>query len=295
MTLNLLDPEDGVFMNLLKDPPASSKESQSDGPQLCYGSKNCTEISFSVRRKGETEDQTRNLFPDQDNMVEAEAVRKAFVDLGLAPKTNRELVEELVDILESSLTLESEYHENLVELSGTEDMGFAESPGKSRVVIVAGESGSGKTTFSQYGIKRLAAEESVRNSTAVIYYSLTKEVGNMFKIVEEDLSDEDALIRMLISQSLRRFSDSQGEKNSAEEAAYNLVGSLSSVLNKKRNIVARDLFDESIQRFFSEKPEKPRREGLEWWEGRRSNLVLDGTGHRIGRGRPGPRTSPRSR
>ena len=56
-----------------------------------------------------------------------------------------------------------------MELSGTEDVRFAESPGKSRVVIVAGESGSGKTPFTKYGLKRLAAKESVRKSTAVIY------------------------------------------------------------------------------------------------------------------------------
>ena len=98
-----------MTIDLLEDPPVSSKESQSDGPQLCYGSKNCTEITFSVRRVGETDSKSKDLFPDQDNMVEAEAVREAFVDLGLAPKTNRELVEELVHKLESSLTRESTY------------------------------------------------------------------------------------------------------------------------------------------------------------------------------------------
>ena len=109
MTLNLLDPEDGVFMNLLKDPPASSKESQSDAPQLYYGSKQCTEIRLTLERDGDILPKSSKLLPDQGNMVKAEAARKAFVDLGLAPKTNRELVEELVHKLESSLTRESTY------------------------------------------------------------------------------------------------------------------------------------------------------------------------------------------
>ena len=68
---------------------------------------------------------------------------------------------------------------------------------------------------------------------------------------------------MLISQSLRRFNDSQGEKNSAEEAAYNLVGSLSSVLNKERNPRARVVFEDSMKRFFARKKKKGKSGGKE--------------------------------
>ena len=275
MTLTL-DPEDFLTINLLKDHPVFSKQSQSDGSQLYLGSENCTMIALSLLRKGETDSQIKNLFPDQDNMVKAEAARKAFVALGLSEKTNRDLVEELVDNIESSLTLESTYRDKLVDLSETKRVRFAKSPGKSRVIIVAGESGSGKTTFAQYGLKRLAAGGNL-TCTAVIYHSLDKEAGNKFKVKEEeDLSDEDVVVRMLISQILRRFKDSHGEEgitDSAEEAAYKFVGSLSSVLNKERNELALGLFKDSMKRFFAKHEGK---EVKEWWEGRRPRLVLDG-------------------
>ena len=61
MMLDLEDTDEIKLINLLKDPPVSSRESQSDRPQLVYGSKRCTEITLSVRRVGETDSSRQKL------------------------------------------------------------------------------------------------------------------------------------------------------------------------------------------------------------------------------------------
>ena len=243
---------------------------------------------------------TAHVFLDEDNRVNSEDFRMALVKLGLSRKLTKDRLEDLVKdlngpgFIRSVRTMGSEeleltyswiqkpepremYRDGLVELSGSDVLEFESSPEESKVVIVTGEGGSGKTTFGQYGVKRLIAKAQDRSRTAVIYVPVSSRGGKLFEKDPDTYEAADILLRMLFSQCLRNFYDNRSEEtaeNAVVEAAYRNVSKLGSKLNETRNAAARRVFDSAIEDFFANS--RTNRETNHWWQGHIDSLVLDG-------------------
>ena len=235
-------------------------------------------------------DATVKTVPLINNKAEAKDLREAVVELGLKEKGVEEVVKDLDkagNLMASEVTLlhtnrkykaGDGYVDELVKLSHSK-LNFDLSPNKSQAIVVAGESGSGKTTFSRYGVRRLLQkEEHERDRTGVIYLTIrpTSRHKNMeLKEQRGEYSDAGVLLRMLFAHCLRVFDDKSKEGNvdeTAHDKAYYFVSTLSSEHNKERNEAARKVYDAAMSEFFP----SGKGELKAWWEGRREDLVLDG-------------------
>ena len=177
------------------------------------------------------------------------------------------------------------YRPDLVELHGLEpdsNLMLHKHALKSQAIVVAGESGSGKTTFSRKGVKRRLRLRS-NEHVGVIYMSLSperiEEIEKKFspsKPVDDKVADR--LLRFLIGQCLMELyyfgqSNTQNENDDSNDHVHEFLSDLHSRLNKDRNGMARQLYDESIEEFFSRKSAEKYKS---WWEGRNTDIVLDG-------------------
>ena len=262
--------------------------------------KKWTSVTFLLQRSPEGKTLNANAHVDEQNMVDSEALRVAFVELGLAKKNVEDIVKDL-NMAGGVMASESERAENvttyvpgslylddLVELSGMEGgLDFENSPKKSVALVVAGESGSGKSTFCPYGVKRLVAEtEQARDRTGVIYVAIDE--NTKISLGEDATDDTSVLLRMVCSECLKHFDDKDkkaekkkkvnkkpNEENEDDvlDEAYEIVSTLSSKLNEKRNEGARKVFDGLVENFFIDQKIK---ELTLWWEGRKSDLRMDG-------------------
>ena len=102
------------------------------------------------------------------------------------------------------------YVDELVKMSHSK-LNFDLSPIKSQAIVVAGESGSGKTTFSRYGVRRLLQnEQHERDRTGFIYLTIPPTSRHKNMELEEqrgEYSDAGVLLRMLFAHCLRVFDD----------------------------------------------------------------------------------------
>ena len=254
-----------VFINVLDDNEEAIDEN-----------KKWEGIDFFLRWEGGGSSSFPCVLCDEQNMVDSEALRMAFVEGRLLQKQVENFV---IDLNRAE---RDGYFDDLVEVSGigTEGLGFENSPINTQVVVVAGESGSGKTSFSRYGVKRLVARtEEERDRTGVIYLPIDRNTDISLEEDHDTTNTSDVLIRMLLSQCLRNFDDKRkkankekNDENDVVDGAYQLVSSLSSRLNEKRNKGARKVYDDAVKKFFDKKCE----EQAHWWEGGQYGLVLDG-------------------
>ena len=166
------------------------------------------------------------------------------------------------------------YHEGLVDLSGTEGLSFDGSPEKSWAVVVAGESGSGKTTFGRYGVKQLIASEQDGPRTGVIYISFPPSAGKEMEKIPDSSNGSDLVLRMLFAMCLRNFYD-RSKQDPVEDAAYRLVSELGTKLSEERNKGARSIYEDAIDGFFV-KSGKEHVECRAWWDQFRPGVELDG-------------------
>ena len=253
-------------------------------------------VSLTVCLAGAKAVQPLAFAVDEDNMVNPIEFRSVLIRLGLSEKGIGEQIEDIVkglnkignvrlrklgstvlqvaDLSRETTQGRRYYHEGLVDLSGTEDLSFDGSPDKSRAVVVAGESGSGKTTFGRYGVKQLITSELDSPRTGVIYISFPPSAGKEMEKIPDNSNDSDLVLRMLFAMCLRNFFD-RSKQDPVEDAAYRLVSKLATNMSEARNKGARSIYDDAIDGFFV----RSRKEHVEcraWWGELLPGVELDG-------------------